>query len=145
MCVLDYQKVHTPTMLTLFPIQWLALLAYFILRIVVGLVIFYLGVRHLQNRHTIAPRLSPPLFPFPLTATWLVALTEISSGLLLIFGIYTQIGALLLIALALKMLVWYARLGQWFVPSRITLVLFMAIGLSLFITGAGAFAFDLPI
>jgi len=145
MCVLDYQKVITPTMLNLFPIQWLALLAYFILRVMVGITLVILARRHLAAFRALAAVAQVPLLPIPRTAISLLIATELVAGTLLILGLFTQAGALLLIVLSLTMIVWHRRLPHPSIPPRLTYILFLAAGLSLFITGAGAFAFDLPI
>lgn len=132
-------------MLNPFPIQWLALLAYFILRAIVGSALIWLGLRHFQERNPIATATNLPLFPFPKTAVILLALTELIAGSLLLLGFYTQIGALILVVLSLKMLVWNSCFSHPAIPSRLTYLLLLGCGLSLFITGGGAFAFDLPI
>lgn len=132
-------------MLTLFPIQWLALLAYFILRVLVGGVVLTLGLHHLRIWPTLVSKTKVPFFPFPRIAMGLLIATEIIIAFLLVPGIYTQIGALLLIALSIKILFWRGRLGGDLLPARHTYVLLLACGLSLFITGAGALAIDLPI
>lgn len=132
-------------MLTLFPLQWLALVAYFILRIMVGGAMLYLGLQHYRQRSALVSVMRPPLFPFPKVATALIIGTEFAIAFLLIPGVYTQIGALLLISLAIKMLCWRERLGDNLLPARLTYVLLLACGLSLFITGAGILAIDLPL
>lgn len=145
MCVLDYQKASASTMLNLFPIQWLALLAYFILRVIVGLALITLGMRHVRHFRELAGVARIPLLPIPRTAITLLITTELVAGTLLVLGFLTQAGALLLIILSLKMLLWHGRFPHPSIPPRLTYVLFLAAGLSLLITGAGAFAFDLPI
>ena len=132
-------------MLNPFPIQWLALFAYFILRSVVGTILLWLGITHWRNREAIAATTRVPFFPFPNTSLVLLVLTELVAGLSLLLGFYTQIGALLLIILFVKMLVWKNRFPHPSIPPRLTFYLLLGCGLSLFITGAGALAFDLPI
>ncbi len=132
-------------MLNLFPIQWLALLAYFLLRIIVGLVLITLGMRHVMAFRELVAVARVPLLPIPRTAIALLIATELIAGTLLVFGFLTQLGALLLIALALKMLLWHSHFPHPSIPARLTFVLLLGCGLSLLITGAGAFAFDLPI
>ncbi len=132
-------------MLNFFPIQWLALLAYAILRWCVGAVLITLGVRHLRLRHEIAATAHLPLFPFPYAAVLLVALCELIAGALIFAGFATQLGALLLVLLSLKLAVWRHRIPHPALPSRLVWFLLIGCGLSLFITGAGALAIDLPI
>ena len=132
-------------MLNPFPILWLSLFAYFILRVCVGAVLISLGVRHFTHYKEIAPTLQLPFFPWGTVSIAAFIVCELAAGTLLILGFYTQIGALLLIALALKCLVWNNWLAHPTFPSRMTYFLLLACGLSLLITGGGAMAFDLPI
>lgn len=132
-------------MLNLFPIQFLALLAYFILRVITGLVLLWLAKRHFQFRHELSTILVLPIFPFGKITVTILIITEIIAGALLTLGAFTQIGALLLILLSLDMLLFRQKFQHHTLPNKLTYLLLLAIGLSLFITGAGAFAFDLPI
>lgn len=131
-------------MLNPFPIQFLALLAYFLLRVCVGSICVYLGFTQLRTAQALRTPDQPhwPLTPFvvlPLIAG------EIAFGLMFILGWYTQYAALGIMILTSVVLIWYKRFSILNLPPRIfyTLLLFTAI--SLFITGAGALAFDLPI
>lgn len=132
-------------MLNLFPIQWLALFAYAILRLFVSGVLVVLGFRHLHLRNEIAAVTKIPFWPFPRLAIALMVTAEIISGTLILVGFYTQVGALILVLLCLKMIVWHNYIPHPGIPSRLMYVLLLGCGLSLFITGAGVLAFDLPI
>ena len=88
-------------MLNLFPIQFLALLAYFILRVMTGLAVLWLAKRHFQFRHELSTVLVLPFFPFGKVTTIVLIITEMVAGALLVLGAFTQIGALLLILLSL--------------------------------------------
>jgi uncharacterized membrane protein YphA (DoxX/SURF4 family) len=132
-------------MLNLFPIQFLALFAYFILRVLTGLSILWLGHQHYQHRHDLSQILVLPIFPFGKTAVFFLVFTEVVIGTLLTIGLFTQAGAILLMLLSLKMIVLHKYFHHPTLPNRLTYLLFFAIGFSLFITGAGVFAFDLPI
>ena len=132
-------------MLNLFPIQFLALFAYLILRVITGLVLIHLSFKHFEHRHELAEILKLPLFPFGKTSVILLVSTEIFIGITLTLGLFTQVGAILLILLSLKMLVLRKRFKHRTLPTPLTYILLFAIGFSLFITGAGALAFDLPI
>ncbi len=132
-------------MLNLFPIQFLALFAYFILRVITGLVVLWLGHQHYQYRHDLSQILVLPIFPFGKTAVFFLVFTEVVIGTLLTIGLFTQAGAILLMLLSLKMIVLHKYFHHPTLPNRLTYLLFFAIGFSLFITGAGVFAFDLPI
>ncbi len=132
-------------MLNLFPIQFLALLAYFLLRVITGLALMVLGFSHLRCRHELAPVLRLRIFPFGRINLWLLVLFELFVSTLLVLGLFTQGAALLLIAYSTKMSIFNKSFAHRTIPGRLTYCLFLGIGLSLLITGAGAFAFDLPI
>ena len=136
-------------MLNPFPIQYLALFAYFILRVFVGLVLLYLGNKHWEDRYELFEIKVPARFsfvgPFVKTGVFLLVIIEVVIGLMFIVGYYTQIAALILIIMSIKMLVFSKYLQHPSIPRKLTYVLFLGIGISLFITGAGVFAFDLPI
>ena len=65
--------------------------------------------------------------------------------LMLVFGYYTQFGALLGTLAAFKELVWGKRMRPLFPISRTSAFLLMIICLALVFMGAGAFAFDIPL
>jgi uncharacterized membrane protein YphA (DoxX/SURF4 family) len=132
-------------MLNPFPILFLALLAHFLLRVFVGSILLYLGILHMQCRHDMKHALAPKVPMGGLAAVWMLALTEIIVGVMFIAGFYTQISALICMVLALKLIVFNRRFASPRIPSRLFFVLLFATSLSLFITGAGAFAFDLPL
>jgi energy-converting hydrogenase Eha subunit E len=116
-------------MLNPFPIQFLAPLAYFLIRITLGFVCVRTGTFLLRDSAS-SPRQK-------LLGTFLLAI-----GTALIFGIYTQ-GAALLAFVA--MLLGMTRKGGIPHLTRTSLLLMAVMSISLFITGAGPFAFDLPI
>jgi len=119
-------------MLNLFPIQFLAPFAYFLLRVALGFLIIRLGVRILkQDSRTY----------------WSTSLgiIEISIGFLFILGIYTQLAALLTLVLSTPSVFRPHTVLRAWLTNHGTVFLMYFIALSLFITGAGAFAFDLPI
>ena len=129
-------------MLNLFPIQFLAPLAYFILRIGVGIIFLYLGKSHIKNNE-IASSLDRSDSGNN-SKVWFVGIFEIIIGLFFLFGFLTQITSLL----SMLYVLFSGRLRRkmpQLVPGRLFLILLFFASLSLFITGAGAFAFDLPI
>lgn len=78
------------------------------------------------------------------TLLWTVSVVEIILGLSLVAGIYTQITALLTALLSA-----FALLsGRYRTATRrdiLFYILMLAISLSLVITGAGVFGFDVPL
>ena len=76
---------------------------------------------------------------------WYMGLFEIIIGTLFTLGFLTQVAALLAIFLSVKILIMYRHFIHPLIPQRLFYILLLAISFSLFITGAGIFAFDLPI
>lgn len=136
--------LNTP-MLNLFPIQFLAPFAYMLLRICLGLVLMYLGKNHFRARHSLAPLFSFRLFPFGHFFAWYLTIVEIIIGIFLFVGLYTQVAALLTMILSLKFIIMHKRFTHPTIPSRLSYLFMFVIATSLCITGAGIFAFDLPI
>ncbi len=109
-------------MLSLFPIQFLAPLAYLFLRLCVAGVFVYFA------------RTNARATPFAKAAL----LAEFGIATLLTLGLFTQIGAL-------AAMVYVTVSTMKHTKSRVVSVLIFCAALSLFITGPGIFAFDLPI
>ncbi len=132
-------------MLNPFPIQFLALVGYLILRATVAGILIYLGFSHLKHRDELKNVLVLSWFSYGTLSTWALAIIEIVLGLFIFVGAHTQYAVLLVSIMCIKMIV----LRHWFshstIPPRIFYVLLLGASLTLFITGAGAFAFDLPI
>lgn len=132
-------------MLNLFAIQFMAPLAYLMLRMCLGIVLIHFGCIHIQHRHSLKKVFSLRLFPFGSFFVWYLSVVEIVLGIMLVLGLFTQLVALLATLLSLKFIIMYKHFSHPLIPARIVFVLMGVISLSLFITGAGAFAFDLPI
>lgn len=132
-------------MLNPFPIQWLALFAYLILRFFVGSILIYLGLSHYRNRQELKNVLVLSWWSFGLFSTWILIASEIILGVLLVAGAYTQYAALIVILMSIKLLILRHKFDHPTVPQKLFYVLLLGASLSLLITSAGAFAFDLPI
>ena len=132
-------------MLNLVPLQFLALFGYALLRVVVGFIWLDLALRHKQEAPRIKESLRLPLFPWPKFAVAMIITTEFVIGSLFVIGLFTQVAALLSILWCLKLLVLRRYFLDGTFPDTRTTILLLAIGITLFITGAGALAFDLPI
>lgn len=131
-------------MLSVWPTHFLSLFAYFILRCFVGFILFYLGIRHLQYHQELKQIMRLSWWPFGAISAGLLAMTEIILGSLLIVGAYTQIAALLVALLSLKLLFMRGWFPHHTIPPKLFYFLLLGASLSLIITGAGALAFDLP-
>jgi uncharacterized membrane protein YphA (DoxX/SURF4 family) len=132
-------------MLNLFPIQFLALFAYALLRIVTGIIYITLAHRHFQSFSNLAPKIQWPLITDGRIILTLIIISESLIGGLFIIGLATQAAAIASIGLCFKLLIWHNRFPADSIPNRLTYVLLLAISVSLLITGAGIIAFDLPI
>lgn len=132
-------------MLNLVPIQFLALFGYAFLRIVIGWVWCQYALRHYQERDQILPTLNAPFFPWPRIALSMIIAVELVIGILFVLGLWTQVAAVLSIIWCIKLVTLHFLFLHESFPDRITILLLFAISITLFITGAGVPAFDLPI
>jgi len=114
-------------MLSVFPeLLWLAPLSAFLIRVAVGIVLGYSALQHFKTSETTSR-------PF--------AIAEGTTAIGLILGLYTQPVAILGVLIA----------GAWIVLPRLrtvalgTALLSLVLCVTLLITGAGPFAFDLPL
>ena len=132
-------------MLSVFPeILFLSPFAATILRIAAGIVFLFVAWTHYSQRDDLSKEqfiLVGPGMWIPIFA----ALVEFLVALGLIFGTYTQAVAIGGALLALKHFVWSSRYPHFFPLSRSASALLFVICLSLIVTGAGAYAFDLPL
>jgi len=132
-------------MLNPFPILFLAPLGYLILRLTVGGLLFYYGYTHLVYRRSLSTALSGQHLPLGTAPAWIFGTLELIAGIMFIFGFYTQIAAIAGMAFSPCVLMFRHPLPAQLFAERIFYVLLFAASLCLFITGAGALAFDLPI
>ena len=132
-------------MLSLFPqILFLEPVGITLLRVTAGLVFLYLAYFH---SHRIR-ELSDVRFIFIGKGEWIVYLAvlfEAAIGATLLMGYLTQLAALVGAVMALKCLIWRSRYPQFFPLDRAASFMLLAICLSLIVTGAGSYAFDLPL
>ena len=123
-----------------------SLVAPFILRIVVGIIFLDLGlVLFKGEKERWLLSLSTLRIPKPRLALKVLGIIEIAGGLMFIFGFYTQIAAL-----ALALLTFCEAYTEYKDPSvlkrsLVFYTLLLAITASLLVSGAGAFAIDLPL
>ena len=132
-------------MLNPFPTQWLALLAYFILRFFVGGVLLYLGFNHLKYQSELKHILKLSWWPFGTFSAAALILAEIVLSAMFIFGFFTQYAAIALSIMCLEMIILRGIFDHHSIPTRIFYTLLLGCSISLFITGAGVLAFDLPL
>jgi uncharacterized membrane protein YphA (DoxX/SURF4 family) len=123
-----------------------SLLAPLILRVVAGLIFIDLGVLAFKNeKEAWITSLSILKMPNPKLAVKIFGTIEIAGGIMLILGFYTQVAALILTLLTFAES--YVEYKDPAILKRnfIFYIMLLAIVLSLLLSGAGAFAFDLPL
>ena len=121
-------------------------LAPFILRVVIGIIFLDLGYLKLGKEKTAWNMFFQTIHfkPSYLFVT-LLAVIEIISGAFLIVGYLTQIAALVMAIILFAEAYVELRDGAILKRDIVFYILLLAICLSLLLTGAGAFAFDLPL
>ena len=132
-------------MLSLFPqLLFLGALSPTLLRVAAGIVFLMLAWEHCSRRE----ELSRVPFIIIGQGMWIpifASSVETIVGAALIAGVYAQAAALLGALMALKSLVWRRRYPAFFPLSNTAAALLFVICISVLITGAGVYAFDLPL
>ncbi|HEV7449402.1 MAG TPA: DoxX family membrane protein [Candidatus Paceibacterota bacterium] len=135
-------------MLNTFPMLLYPFFAPLILRVAVGLLFVGVGVRTWRHAARLA-EVSVPVLGKQAWVPYFVGLFELALGLMFLAGWYTQVAAIIAIIGVIKYAVyrrwWPQVLAGYFPVSPTTAVLLAVICLSLLISGAGAFAQDLPL
>ena len=120
-----------------------------LLRLAAAGVFFYLAYATFRRKEVLAAVSLPFIGAGQKWVPWLVTLVEFLIGLMFFTGFYTQIAAILGIAAAVKYWVYgkfFPQSVRVFVPLSSGVMLLLAvISLSLLLTGAGAYAFDIPL
>lgn len=132
-------------MVNIFPIQFLALFAYLILRLFVGGILLQLGITHWAERKSLGAALTRSWWPYGMTSAVLLAVAELVLAALFITGTLTQVAALATALMSIKLTIVRPWFSHETLPSRLFYCLLLGCALSLFITGAGAVAVDLPL
>lgn len=114
--------------------MFLSLLAYAILRVAAGATLIVLATQHMKQIKAQIPN-GRRIY----TA---VASAELVAGVFLTIGLWTQAAALAAALIAALSFLYRGKVNS--LPSPAFYVLLIAVCASLFITGAGAFAFDVP-
>jgi hypothetical protein len=114
-------------------------------RITVGAVFVYLMLTHFKNKRHVAGEIKMVSHEVAVWLVGLLILAEAALAAAFFLGFSTQIAALLAALGFAKMLVLRKKLPSYAPLSALSYVLLIVICLSILITGAGAFAFDLPL
>jgi|SRR3989344_2496599 len=134
-------------MLNVFPeLLNYSLLAPFILRVVVGLIFIDLGglIFRSERQRWIASFEALGLRPTNLLIP-IYALVQIVGGIMLIIGLWTQVAALALVIITgIELYIeWSAK--EILKRDMVFYLLLFTISLSILLTGAGAYALDIPL
>jgi uncharacterized membrane protein YphA (DoxX/SURF4 family) len=116
-----------------------------LLRITVAAVFVYLALTHFKNKKVVASELTMVSHEMAIWAVGVAILLEFGIAALLFVGAYTQIAAILAALGGIKALILKKRFPNLYPLSALAYTFVAIISLSLLLTGAGAFAFDLPL
>lgn len=123
-----------------------SLLGPFILRVVAGLIFVNLGLLAFKGeKERWKVSLSTLRIPNPALSVKILGALEIAAGLMLVLGFYTQISSLILALLTFSEA--YIEYKDPAILKRnfVFYTMLLAIVVSLLLTGAGAFAIDIPL
>lgn len=121
------------------------LLAPFIIRLALGFALIYLSVEHYRNTAQIAQLLRPRTGASARIAGPALAVFELAAGVALIAGAWVQIAAIAALVLTLKPLLLRGDLRAISPYAHSTYAVLFMMALSLLLSGAGAFAFDISL
>jgi uncharacterized membrane protein YphA (DoxX/SURF4 family) len=132
-------------MLSIFPdLLTYNLLGITIVRVALGFLGVYLGFKILSKKNELESFVNSLKIPLAAIVPWILSLLFITSGVLLIMGLYTQLVCILLACLFFELMIIDLWSRQIFKNSPVFYLSFILISLSLLFLGPGAFAFDLP-
>lgn len=116
-----------------------------LLRVVAGAYLIYIGYVFWNERAAVAKERFPLVGRLPEWVFFGTSILQMVLGVLLVVGAWTQLVALIGAIVALKCLI-FGKVYKKIIPlDRGTSLLLFVILLALVVTGAGAFAFDLPL
>jgi len=134
-------------MLNTFPdLLTYSLFAPLILRVILGVILIDLGILKYRNEKSrwIATFEGLRLKPSE-TLVSIFGLIEVVGGIMLVVGLYTQIAALVFVILfAIEFYLEWSE-NSLLKRDLVFYILCLGISLSLLLSGAGAFAFDIPL
>lgn len=123
-----------------------SLLAPFILRLVAGLVFVDLGILLFKSeKERWLASLSVLRIPNPKIAIKILGMIEVVGGIMLILGLYTQIASLILALFVFTETYIEYKQPEILKRNFVFYIMLLTIVLSLLLSGAGAFAIDLPL
>ncbi|MBI2004637.1 hypothetical protein HYS79_00565 [Patescibacteria group bacterium] len=115
-----------------------------LLRAAAAFVFFYLAYYHFKHKEQIA-HTRFPVVGEGVWIAWFAVAVEFSLAAALLLGWHTQVASAFGVVVAFKQLFWHGKYPGFFVFSRSTSFLLLAVCASLLVSGAGALAQDLPL
>jgi uncharacterized membrane protein YphA (DoxX/SURF4 family) len=134
-------------MLNPFPeLLYYSMLAPFILRVVAGFIFIDLGILAFKTERTRwIVSLTAIRIPNPKLAVKILGLVQLVCGFMFIIGYYTQIAGIILAILTFAEAFIEYKEPAMLKRNIVFYIMLFAITLSLVFSGAGSFAFDLPL
>ena len=137
--------IYYSCMLSVFPeILFLSPFAATILRAAAAYVFFYAAVAQMSQSAALS-EVSLPVLGKGKWIVWISVVFDIVVGVMLLTGSYTQIAAIMGMMGAAAALTFMSPYAERIPLARGSIALVFLILFSLLLTGAGAFAFDLPL
>lgn len=121
------------------------LVAPFIIRLALGSALLFLAVEHYRGRRDIADLMRPLMGRTGYGIAAALSFFELAAGVLLIVGAWTQWAAILAALLTVKPLFLKEHLCGLMAYEKATYGLMLLMAISLLLSGAGAFAFDIAL
>lgn len=122
-------------MLSLFPsLLTYELLGPFLLRLTLGVTFAYFGYKRIKSQKENSN-----------TRITVYGAVEIALAVLMIIGLYTQLAALVMALILVIKLVYKIKKRAFLTDGVNYYLLLLVMALSILVTGAGAFAFDMPL
>ena len=130
------------------PFPQLLMFGFFVptlIRTTVAAVFVYLALTHFKTKKDVAHSLPFKSNEVAVWAVGIAILIELGIAGTLFFGAYTQIAALLAALGSIKALALKRRFPALYPLAGLAYALLAVMAISIIFTGAGAFAFDLPL
>ena len=115
------------------------------LRLALGIPLIMIGHKTVfKNHDKLSKYFTKRKFPLSKILAYKIGVLEILSGILILFGLFTQISAIISIFINM-ILINIDNKEAGLEHENLTYYIFIGIALALIFTGAGAFALDLPL
>ncbi len=118
-----------------------------IIRVAVASVFIYLALTHFKDKAAVSGELTMPKISreTAVLGTWVLIGAELALAFALFFGAWTQVAAILGALASIKAIILRRKFPIIYPLSPLVYALLAVMCAVLLLTGAGAFAFDLPL